>query len=64
VMPSMEATQVVLALGLGPGQRDLGNLPHLRGPSTQGFHELAEGETTGWLGPEPVLMDVLHGPVY
>src|SRR5439155_17474178 len=64
VMSCVELLQVALALCLRPGQRDLGDLAHLRCPSSQRFDELAQGEGAWCLCPKPVFMGGMHGPVY
>jgi len=64
VMTRVERLQVTLALSLRAGQRDLGDLSHLGGPSPQRLDELAKGEAPRWLRPKAVIMGRLHGPVY
>ena len=61
VVPGMKLLKVLAALGLGPRQRDLHDLAHLRRPSAQGLDELAKGERTSRLRLKSVLMKVLHG---
>ena len=60
VVPGMKLLKVLAALGLGPRQRDLHDLAHLRRPPAERFDELAEGQRTGRLGLKSVLMDVLQ----
>jgi hypothetical protein len=57
----MKLLKVLAALGLGPRQRDLHDLAHLRRPSAQGLDELAKGERASRLRLKSVLMKVLHG---
>jgi hypothetical protein len=64
MMARVKAAQVLLALRLGPGERDLDDLAHLRRPAAERFDELAERQAAGRLRPESVLMGLLHGPVY
>ena len=60
----VEPLEILLPFGIGPGQRDLGDLPHLRRPAPERLDELAEGERPCRLVPEPVIMGLLHGHLY
>jgi hypothetical protein len=61
VVPGVELLQVLAAFCIGPGQRDLDDLAHLRGPPSQRLDELAKGQAARRLRLKSVFMDVLHG---
>ena len=61
VMAGMELLEVLPAFCLGPGQRDLDDLAHLRRPSPERLDELTQREAAGRLRSKFVFMDVLHG---
>ena len=62
-MACVEGLQVALTLSLRAGERDLGDLAHLGGPSAQRLDELAKGEASRWLRPNRVKSGMLRESV-
>ena len=61
MVPGMELLEVLAAFCLGPGQRDLDDVAHLRRPASERLDELTQGEASRGLWLKSVFMDVLHG---
>ena len=61
MVSGVELLKVLPAFCFRPGQRDLDDLAHLRGPPSQRLDELPKGQAARRLRLKSVFMDVLHG---
>jgi hypothetical protein len=61
MVPGMELLEVLPALVVRTGERDLHHLPHLGRPSTERLDELPQRQASRGLWLKSVFVDVLHG---